>query len=120
MAAKTGKPGGKVGVGVMGGSGYIGAECLRYLAIHPRLEIRWVTANTKVGEEIGAVLPNLRGIVPGSFIRLEDGEARLDEVGAVLVSLPHNDSQHVIPRLANKAPSVVFIDMAGDFQARRP
>jgi N-acetyl-gamma-glutamyl-phosphate/LysW-gamma-L-alpha-aminoadipyl-6-phosphate reductase len=120
MSANHGNPWGKVGVGVIGGSGYIGAEILRYLAVHPRLEIRWVTANTRVGEEVGAVLPNLRGIVPGSFVSLEEGERRLDEVGAALVSLPHNDSQHVIPRLADKAPRAVFIDMGGDFRTNDP
>lgn len=110
------KTGEKIGVGIIGGSGYIGAELLRYALIHPRLEIRWVTANTRVGEEIAAVLPNLGGFARGTFLPLEEAERRLGEVRAVFVSLPHNQSQTVIPALVEKAPGTVFIDMAGDFR----
>ncbi len=108
------------GVGVIGGSGYSGAELLRYLCAHPRVEVRWVTANTRVGEPIGDVLPNLRGFLPGAFLPLEAAEDRLGEVDAVFVSLPHNESQKVIPRLAEKAPRAVFIDLAGDFRTNDP
>lgn len=108
------------GVGVIGGSGYSGAELLRYLCAHPRVEIRWVTANTKVGEAIADVLPNLRGFVQGEFLPLEAAEDRLGEVDVVFVSLPHNESQKVIPKLAEKAPQVIFIDLGGDFRTNDP
>lgn len=110
----------KTGVGVLGGSGYIGSELLRYLSVHPRVDIRWVTAHAREGEEIASVLPNLRGFVDGSFAGLADVESRMDEVGAVFVALPHNQSQEVIPRLAEKHPDMVFIDMAGDFRTDDP
>ena len=110
----------RIGVGVIGGSGYIGAEILRYLVTHPGVEIRWVTANTSIGKDIDSVLPNLKGFVKGVFLSLEAAEARLGEVGAVLVSLPHNESQRVIPQLAGKAGDVVFIDMGGDFRTNDP
>lgn len=111
---------GRVGVGVIGGSGYTGAELLRYLCVHPRVEILWVTANTKVGEEIGKVLPNLRGFVPGAFLPLEAARERLAEARAVFVSLPHNESQKVIPALVERAPGAAFIDLAGDFRTNDP
>jgi len=41
-------------------------------------------------------------------------------VRAVFVSLPHNESQDVIPELSRSAPDVVFIDMAGDFRTNDP
>ncbi len=106
----------KPGVGVIGGSGYIGAELLRYLAVHPRVEVRWVTANSKVGEQIAEVLPNLAGFVSGAFVSNEEAHGRIGEVRAVFAALPHNESQQVIPALASKAPEVVFIDMGGDFR----
>lgn len=110
----------KVGAGVLGGSGYIGSELLRYLAVHPGVEARWVTANTKVGEEIAAVLPNLRGFVRGSFISNEEAGRRLAETGVVFVALPHNESQAVIPALAEASPGTVFIDLGGDFRTNDP
>jgi N-acetyl-gamma-glutamyl-phosphate/LysW-gamma-L-alpha-aminoadipyl-6-phosphate reductase len=115
--SSTGK---KTGIGVIGGSGYIGSELLRYLAVHPRVEVRWVTANTKAGEEIADVLPNLRGFVGGSFTTNEEAHARLDEVGVVFVALPHNESQQVIPKLAERSPQTIFIDLGGDFRTNDP
>ena len=116
-----GKPGGaKIDVGVIGGSGYIGAELLRYLAVHPRVEIRWASAKTKAGTAVAKLLPNLTGFVRGDFIPLEEAERSLEGIGAVFVSLPHNESQTVIPRLAEAYPEVLFIDMGGDFRTDDP
>jgi N-acetyl-gamma-glutamyl-phosphate/LysW-gamma-L-alpha-aminoadipyl-6-phosphate reductase len=111
---------GKVGVGVIGGSGYIGAELLRYLSVHPRVEIRWASAKTKARMPVATLFPNLRGFVDGEFIPLEEAEGRLGGVGAVFVSLPHNESQAVIPRLASASPGTAFIDMGGDFRTDDP
>jgi N-acetyl-gamma-glutamyl-phosphate reductase len=110
----------KRGVGVVGGSGYIGSELLRYLSVHPRVEIRWVTANSKVGEKIARTLPNLHGFVDGAFISNEEAERRLGEVAVIFVALPHNESQNWIPRVAQASPQTVFIDMGGDFRTNDP
>jgi N-acetyl-gamma-glutamyl-phosphate/LysW-gamma-L-alpha-aminoadipyl-6-phosphate reductase len=110
----------KAGVGVVGGSGYIGSELLRYLAIHPRVEIRWASARTKVGASIAEVLPNLRGFVEGSFISLPDAERTLEGIDCLFVALPHNESQDLIPRLAEAHPDLKFIDMGGDFRTDDP
>ena len=110
----------KIGVGVIGGSGYIGAELLRYLAVHSGVELRWVTAKTKAGQLVADVLPNLRGHVSRTFVKLQDLSADLDGVRAVFVALPHNKSQEVIPELATRLPQVAFIDMGGDFRTPDP
>lgn len=110
----------KLGAGVIGGSGYIGSELLRYLALHPDVSVRWVTANSKAGEPIGSVLPNLIGFFEERFITNEQAIDRLGEVRAVFVALPHNESQRVIPQLSQAAPDVVFIDMGGDFRTNDP
>lgn len=110
----------KAGVGVIGGSGYIGAELLRYLVTHPALEIQWVSANTQAGKRIDSVLPNLRGFLDLEYVSLEAAEEQLSGLTAVMVCLPHNQSQDVIPRLAEKEPTTIFIDMGGDFRSPDP
>jgi len=111
---------GKTGVGVIGGSGYIGGELLRYLAVHPRVDLLWACARARAGTPVARLFPNLQGFVSGEFQALESVERDLGGAGAVFVSLPHNQSQEVIPRLAGAHPAVRFIDMGGDFRTNDP
>src|SRR6185312_12174063 len=46
-------------VGVVGGSGYTGAELLRLLALHPDLDVVHVTASSNVGAGVGELYPSL-------------------------------------------------------------
>ncbi len=105
-----------IGVGVLGASGYIGAELMRYVALHPRLSLRWATANRDAGRGVGEIFPNLRGFVTHDFLKADEAEDRVGEVGVVLLALPHHESQGVLPRLAGRYPDTVFIDLAGDFR----
>ena len=47
----------KAKIGVLGASGYTGAELLRLLIGHPRVAIRLLTADRRAGEEMRAVFP---------------------------------------------------------------
>jgi len=107
-------------VGVLGASGYIGAEVMRYVALHPHLSLEWATGNRDAGKLIGDVLPNLRGFFPHSFLTADEGESRIGDVDVVFLALPHSESQDVLPRLAGKSPEQVWIDMAGDFRTPDP
>ena len=109
-----------VRIGIIGGSGYIGAELLRYLVVHPGVSIEWVTANTHVGKHVADVLPNLTGFLDLEFVALAEVESKLDGVEAVFVCLPHNQSQEGIPALVSKHPELVMIDMGGDFRTPDP
>ena len=110
----------RAGVGVIGGSGYIGAELLRYLSTHPGIDVRWVTAHSKAGKPVGDVLPNLSGFVDLEFVTIEELPVDLGCVRVVFVALPHNKSQEVIPDLATRFPEIGFIDMGGDFRTPDP
>jgi N-acetyl-gamma-glutamyl-phosphate reductase len=69
---------------------------------------------------VADVLPNLQGLIHGVFCAPADGEQRMGEVDAVFVALPHNESQEVIPRLAQQHRDTLFVDMAGDFRTNDP
>lgn len=107
----------KIGIGVLGGSGYIGGELIRYVLCHGGLELRWATANRDAGSLIPDVLGNLRGLLNQRFLTQADAEERLDEVKVVFLALPHGESQDVLPRLESSHPEIVWIDMAGDFRS---
>ena len=53
---------GKIRVGVLGASGYTGADLVRLLATHPEAEIKVLTANAQAGKPMAAVYPHLGGL----------------------------------------------------------
>ena len=102
--------------GVLGGSGYVGAEILRYLAVHPRVEIAWITANSRVGQDVADLLPNFHGVIDQRFLSLDDAFARLDEIDVAFAALPHDKAQEVLPDLASRREDLRVIDMTRDFR----
>ena len=54
----------RVRIGILGASGYTGAELLRLLGDHPRAEIRALTAERQAGKPIGEVFPQLAALRP--------------------------------------------------------
>jgi LysW-gamma-L-alpha-aminoadipyl-6-phosphate/LysW-L-glutamyl-5-phosphate reductase len=57
----------KLGVYILGGSGYGGGELLRLLAGHPHVENIQAGSRKYAGEPFWKAHPNLRGVVNGSF-----------------------------------------------------
>ena len=49
-------------VAVAGASGYMGAELLRLLSVHPKVEVTAVTSERLAGERLDQVFPHLRGL----------------------------------------------------------
>jgi len=101
-------------VAVIGASGYSGAELLRILARHPRVEVALACANASAGEEIATIHPDLRGIVGGRFSPVDLNAAGSCDV--VLLALPAGESMKLVPDLL--ASGVRVVDLAGDFRFR--
>ena len=59
----------RVRIGILGASGYTGAELLRLLGDHPRAEIRALTAERQAGKPIGEVFPQLADLRPADLGR---------------------------------------------------
>ncbi len=106
--------------GILGASGYIGAELMRYASVHPSLELVFATANRDAGKPVGEVFPNLGAFVPLCFSSAEEGETMARDVDVVFLALPHGESQDVVPRLAGGENGPIVIDLAGDFRTPDP
>ena len=100
-------------VGIVGGSGYTGAELLRLLAGHPDLEVAWATADTKAGTEVGGLYPSLAATYAGLAFVPWSPEL-VTGVDAVFLALPHGASQAIVPTLLEAGVAVV--DLAADFR----
>jgi N-acetyl-gamma-glutamyl-phosphate reductase len=99
--------------GVVGGSGYTGAELLRLLAGHPDLEVVAVTAERHGGAAVAELFPSLAPAY--ADVRYEHLEpAALDGLDVVFLALPHGESQRLVPDLLTRVAHVV--DLGADFR----
>ncbi len=106
-----------VRVSVVGASGYGGAEAVRLLAAHPDVRLSRVTAETRAGQPVAELFPNLRGFVDLVTEPLDPG-VLARESDLVIVSLPSGKSMTVIPELLERGARV--IDVGADFRLRDP
>lgn len=84
-------------VAVAGASGYAGGEVLRMLALHPELEVRTVTAHSKVGQPLIDVHPHLRSLAHLEFV--ETTAQQLSGHDVVVLALPHGASGAIAAQL---------------------
>jgi N-acetyl-gamma-glutamyl-phosphate reductase len=105
-----------VRVAVAGASGYMGAELLRLLLVHPNVVLTGVTSERLAGEPLGRVYPHLRGLSDLTFHDL-DAAWLADAADVVFLALPHLESQRVVPVLRGQGRKV--IDLSADYRLRR-
>jgi len=99
-------------VGVVGASGYTGAELLRLLAGHSGMEPVVATSREFAGRDIVGVYPNLAAYAGRPFDDLEP--AALEGLDLVFLALPHGASMTLGARLAAAGTRVV--DLSADFR----
>lgn len=103
-------------VGIVGGTGYAGAELLRLLVRHPDVEIAAVTGRSQAGGPVAGAYPHLRGVVDLAFTSVED--ASLEACDVVFFATPHAAAMYEVPRLIDAGVRVV--DLSADFRIRDP
>jgi N-acetyl-gamma-glutamyl-phosphate reductase len=103
--------------GIIGGSGYTGAELLRLLAGHPYIEVTVVTAHAHAGQVVGEHTPSLAAAYPGLVYEAADPEV-MDGLDLVFCALPHGESQRIVPELRKRVGLIV--DLAADFRLGDP
>jgi N-acetyl-gamma-glutamyl-phosphate reductase len=102
-------------VGIIGASGYLGAELLRLLASHPELDVAHVVGDTTAGTPVADAYPNLAAAYGDVRYAAYDA-AELAGLDVVFLALPHGRSQKLVPELRGKVAHVV--DLAADFRLR--
>ena len=101
-------------IGVLGASGYTGAELLRLLAAHPAAEIAFLTADRQAGKNMADVFPHLAPLGLPTLTRIEDADWSTADV--VFCALPHGTTQEVVSRVLGEAPQQKVIDLSADFR----
>ena len=100
-------------VAVAGASGYMGAELLRLLSVHPKVTLTGITSDRLAGEPLGKAYPHLRGLSDLRFHDL-DPEWVAGVADVVFLALPHMESQKTVPVL--RGHGIRAIDLSADYR----
>ncbi|MEO1064933.1 MAG: N-acetyl-gamma-glutamyl-phosphate reductase [Actinomycetota bacterium] len=100
-------------VGVIGASGFAGAELLRLAAAHPSLDVVFATGDSQAGTRVGDLYPHLHAAYPDLVFESYD-PALVDGLDVVVLGLPHGVSGGIVPDLTDRVGTIV--DLAADFR----
>jgi len=100
-------------VGIIGASGYTGAELLRLCAGHPELTVELATGDSQAGAPIASLYPSLAPVYGDRVFDTYAPEA-LDGLDLVFLGLPHGASQALMAEVRSHVTWVV--DLAADFR----
>lgn len=100
-------------VGIIGASGYTGAELVRLLVNHPGVELTLATSRQYAGKPLAAVFPHLAGRTELVCENLSGLEAA-GRADLFFTAVPHQTAMNVVPELLAAGAKVV--DLSADFR----
>jgi N-acetyl-gamma-glutamyl-phosphate reductase len=106
----------KARIGVLGASGYTGAELLRLLINHPRVEIALLTADRRANHEMRDVFPQFAPYALPRLVAIDDVDWVGQNLDLVFCALPHATTQKVIKKLMGEVPATRVVDLSADFR----
>ncbi len=98
-------------VGIIGASGYTGAELLRLCAQHPDFEVAYATGDTQAGVRAASLYPSLAARYP-DLVFEAFAPARADGLDVVFLALPHEASMALAPQLVGSVGCIVDLSAA--------
>lgn len=104
---------GAIRIGVLGASGYTGADLIRLAACHPNIEINVLAASSHAGKPLAEVFPHFAFLDAPDLVTA--GDADWSGCDAVFSGLPHGTAQDLIVQLPDH---LRIIDMSADFRLR--
>lgn len=106
-----------INVGIVGGTGYAGAELLRLLATHQNVRVGAITSRQAAGQRVTEMFPHLRGYYDG-HVFAEPTADNLSQCEVVFFATPHATAMHLAPQL--RAAGQRVIDLSADFRLKDP
>ena len=110
----------KAKIGVLGASGYTGAELLRLLIRHPRVEIVLLTAERRAGQAMRQVFPQFSPYALPKLVAIDSVDWNKVALDVAFCALPHGTTQTVIKDLLAKAANTRVVDLSADFRLGDP
>lgn len=103
-------------IGILGASGYTGAELVRLLLRHPKVEIVLLTADRRAGQAMGDVFPQFAPYELPTLVSIDSVDWTTIGLDLVFCALPHATTQKVLQEVLAKAPETKVVDLSADFR----
>ncbi|MEC9434309.1 MAG: N-acetyl-gamma-glutamyl-phosphate reductase [Pseudomonadota bacterium] len=100
-------------IAIIGASGYTGAELVRLVTSHPRMEIAALAADRNAGKAMGDVYPSFAHMDLPKLV--ETGDIDWSTIDLAFCGLPHATAQAVIGGLPR---DLKVVDLSADFRLR--
>ena len=100
-----------VKVGIIGASGYTGAELLRLCAQHPDIEVVAATGDSQAGTLASHLYPSLAAAYP-NLVFEEFTVERFTGLDVVFLGIPHEAALEIAPQLVGKVGCVIDLSAA--------
>ncbi len=100
-------------VGIVGATGYTGAELVRILQGHPEIELTILTSRKYAGERFERVYPAMAGVID-LVCEAFDLDRLCDRTDIIYTALPHKLPMELVPALIQRGKRV--IDLSADFR----
>src|SRR5882757_4623385 len=106
----------KAKIGVLGASGYTGAELVRLLLRHPFTEIALLTADRRAGQAMRQVFPQFSPFELPKLVSIEGIDWAAAGLDLIFCALPHATTQKVISAIFATVPDIKVVDLSADFR----
>ncbi|HEY0328983.1 MAG TPA: N-acetyl-gamma-glutamyl-phosphate reductase [Rhodopseudomonas sp.] len=103
-------------IGILGASGYTGAELVRLLLRHPKVDLVLLTADRRAGQAMGDVFPQFAPYELPQLVAIDGVDWAALQLDLVFCALPHATTQLVLKDLLAKAPATKVVDLSADFR----
>jgi N-acetyl-gamma-glutamyl-phosphate reductase len=110
----------KAKLGILGASGYTGAELVRLLLRHPHVDIVLLTADRRACKPMADVFPQFSSYPLPTLMAIDSVDWKTLALDLVFCALPHGTTQKVVRDLLARVPDVKVINLSADFRLADP
>ncbi len=100
-----------VKAGIIGATGYAGAELCRMLQYHKKVELKAISSHSFEGQMLPEIYQAYQSIIE---LKCQTQEDVIEKADVIFAALPHGHSQEIAKICKEK--SKVFIDLGADFR----
>ncbi|WP_108662681.1 N-acetyl-gamma-glutamyl-phosphate reductase [Acuticoccus kandeliae] len=105
-------------VAIYGASGYTGAELIRLLAVHPKVRIAALSADSNAGRPMADVFPQFSALDLPVLQKID--EVDLGPIDVLFCALPHGTTQVTLKAALEAKPELKIVDLSADFRLSDP